>query len=66
MERAGLDWDQAKPWLRDGGWRVEVEQNRQALTDLGLWGVPSFRFGETHFWGQDRLWLLEAELSKLG
>ena len=66
VERAGLDWDQAKPWLRDGGWRVEVEQNRQALTDLGLWGVPSFRFGETHFWGQDRLWLLEAELSKLG
>ena len=64
VERAGLDWGQARPWLRDEGWRVEVEQNRQELTDLGLWGVPSFRVGETYFWGQDRLWLLEAAISK--
>lgn len=66
MERARLDWDQARPWLYHEGWCVEVEQNRQALTDLGLWGVPSFRVRETYFWGQDRLWLLKAALSKSG
>ncbi len=58
VERAGLDWDKAKPHLQSDNWRAEVEENRRALTALGLWGVPSFRCGDTTFWGQDRLWLL--------
>lgn len=58
VERAGLDWDKAKPHLQSDTWRAEVEENRRALTALGLWGVPSFRCSDTVFWGQDRLWLL--------
>ena len=58
VERAGLDWDKAKPHLQSDTWRAEVKENRRILTALGLWGVPSFRCGDTVFWGQDRLWLL--------
>lgn len=63
VERSGLDWEKAKPHLRDSDWREEVEGNRSALTALGLWGVPSFRLGDTAFWGQDRLWLVDNQAS---
>ena len=26
---------------------------------LGLWGVPSYRVGETAVWGRDRLWAIQ-------
>jgi len=35
------------------------------MTGLGLWGVPSFRVGDVAVWGQDRLWVIEAELKRL-
>jgi 2-hydroxychromene-2-carboxylate isomerase len=37
---------------------------------LGLWGVPSFRLsgpegqGDLAVWGQDRLWLVAAEIRR--
>ena len=34
----------------------------EKMTELGLWGVPSFRVGEVSAWGQDRLWVMEAAL----
>ena len=58
VERAGLEWGEAKLHLQNEKWREEVEENRSDLTALGLWGVPSFRVGDTKFWGQDRLWLI--------
>jgi 2-hydroxychromene-2-carboxylate isomerase len=61
-ERAGLPWDQAKEALQDEAWRATAEANRQALFDLGLWGVPSFRVHDTAVWGQDRLWALQDAL----
>lgn len=59
VERAGLDWNEARAALTDEGWRATAEANRQAMVDAGLWGVPSLRFGRTATWGQDRLWLIE-------
>lgn len=56
---AGLDWRLARPLTGDTGWREEAEMNRRELLSLGLWGVPSFRFGNTSAWGQDRLWVIE-------
>lgn len=42
------------------GWQSLAEQNRQALRERGLWGVPSFAIGDWAVWGQDRLsWALE-------
>ncbi|WP_461406002.1 2-hydroxychromene-2-carboxylate isomerase [Falsiruegeria mediterranea] len=64
VERAGLKWSEAKPLLNSTAWKSEVEANRQALTDMGLWGVPSFRVGKTVTWGQDRLWMIAEALGQ--
>jgi len=67
VERAGLVWSDAREHLDRDGWRGELEQNREALFALGLWGVPSFclRGGDAapySTWGQDRLWRVEEEI----
>lgn len=64
VERAGLDWTQARGWLADEGWRAVAEINREEMFALDLWGVPSFRFGDLSVWGQDRLWLVEREIER--
>ena len=71
---AGLEWRgfaAARDAAQPEDWRAELEQNRRALYgELGLWGVPSYRIcgpaGESDFatWGQDRLWLVAAELRR--
>jgi 2-hydroxychromene-2-carboxylate isomerase len=70
VEQAGLSWAEARPHLDREGWRDALEENRRALLDAGLWGVPCFRLvgtgGAPDFctWGQDRLWLVEAEIRR--
>jgi len=70
VEEAGLSWAEAQAHLDGEGWRSELEANRRAAFELGLWGVPSFRLigpeGEPDFctWGQDRIWLLEQEIAR--
>lgn len=64
VERAGLDWQKARGLLDDPGWRDWAEANRKAMYSHGLWGVPSFCYGSTCCWGQDRLWLIEEEIKK--
>lgn len=66
-ERAGLDWAEATAELDTAHWQEELESNRQEMLDAGVWGVPSYRVrseGSPDFvaWGQDRLWLIEAEI----
>ncbi len=69
-ERAGLVWDEARLTRTDESWREELEKNRAAMFEAGLWGVPSFRLlaGQEHdefaTWGQDRIWLVEQEIQK--
>ena len=60
---AGFDWSEAKAALRDDSWRDVAEANRGELLAMGLWGVPSFRVGDTVVWGQDRLWAVEEALA---
>jgi len=70
VERAGLDWPQAVKHLDNQDWEAEMEDNVQAMITAGSWGVPTLRLpvqqGEAAFtvWGQDRLWLIEAELAR--
>ncbi|MDE0190865.1 MAG: DsbA family protein [Gammaproteobacteria bacterium] len=75
VEAAGLSWAEAQPIVgkdawNDRNWRDEIEANRRAMYDIGLWGVPSFRLlgaaGETQLrvWGQDRLWLVAHEIQR--
>ncbi len=71
VEAAGLDWAEAQKVIGDEGWKPMVEQHQDEMVDgLGLWGVPSFRLsgpdGEPDLavWGQDRLWLVAAEIRR--
>jgi 2-hydroxychromene-2-carboxylate isomerase len=63
-ERGGISAGEVHAALADSSWRAVAEDNRAALLDLGLWGVPSFHIKgcEAH-WGQDRLWAVERDLA---
>jgi len=63
VEAADLDWRRAHSLIGSEDWRPIAEANRQEMMALGLWGVPSFRVGETSAWGQDRLWVIEDALA---
>lgn len=70
VETAGLSWEQARNVVDNDEWQDEIEANRLAMYEFGLWGVPSFRLldpsGETllRAWGQDRLWLVSREIQR--
>ncbi|MFN4353465.1 DsbA family protein [Parvibaculum sp.] len=62
-KRAGLTEETVRKALADPTWEAAVEENRQALFEAGLWGVPSFRVdGKPAHWGQDRFWALEQDI----
>ncbi|MGE0326872.1 MAG: DsbA family protein [Polyangiaceae bacterium] len=58
-EAVGLAWTRVQAAIADERWRALAAVNREQLTALGLWGVPSFEFRGQVVWGQDRLRLLE-------
>ena len=71
VEEVGLDWQEANQHLDSADWKVITEQNQDEMVDgMGLWGVPSYRLsgqdGEPDLavWGQDRLWLVAAEIRR--
>lgn len=71
VEQAGLDWPAALKVIGDPAWMKEIEENQEEMVDgMGLWGVPSYRLvgpaGEEDLcvWGQDRLWLVAAEINR--
>ena len=64
-KRAGLFWPDVKAAMENDDWRAQVEANREALTEIGLWGVPTFRIGEVTLWGQDRGWLLARQIEDM-
>ena len=73
VEAAGLDWNEARQHLGTSDWIAEIEENQRELNrELGLWGVPGYRLrgpdGEPDLvvWGQDRLWLVAAEIRRRG
>ena len=61
IKKCGLDWEQAKAFL-SVDWKPMAEKNSDDLEALGLWGVPSFKYGDLVIWGQDRLWALEEAI----
>ena len=71
VEFAGLSWSEGKKHLNTNRWVAEVEENQRVLVnELGLWGVPSFRLRDAEgntlcTWGQDRIWLVAAEMKRL-
>jgi 2-hydroxychromene-2-carboxylate isomerase len=71
VKDAGLDWARAREIVGQPGWEDQLESNRLAMYEAGLWGVPSFRLLDEQgrqvlaLWGQDRLWLFAREIQRL-
>ena len=63
VERAGLDWQDARRHLGNTVWTEWAQTNLEALYELGLWGVPAFRYDGVCAWGQDRLWVIERAIT---
>ncbi|MFT7285997.1 MAG: 2-hydroxychromene-2-carboxylate isomerase [Halieaceae bacterium] len=70
VQAAGLDLKEAEQRIGAPGWEDLLEDNRLAMYEAGLWGVPSFRLLDEHgnsilsLWGQDRLWLFAREIQR--
>lgn len=64
IERCGLRWDTAKSKINSSHWKEEVKDNLDEMYEQGCWGVPSFRYGDNVFWGQDRLGIIEKLIQK--
>lgn len=62
-ERAGIGEAEVREALSDDSWREKAAANRETLTNLGLWGVPSVQIGAYSTWGQDRVPLIRAALA---
>lgn len=61
-KEAGLDWNRARRWFDDNGWRDRAEQNRVDMMARGSWGVPTFSINQQTVWGQDRFAIIESLL----
>ncbi len=64
VERAGLDWGEARAALADESWRVWATDNANDLDAAGMWGVPAWKAGDHATWGQDRLELLADRIRR--
>ena len=62
IDRCGLNWDIAKSKLQDQNWRDWAQQNLDEMFELGCWGVPTIRYGDLSFWGQDRFGMIENHI----
>lgn len=65
-ERAGLHWQDCLAALEDPLMRERVDADTEALTRIGMWGVPVFVFAGQALWGQDRIEDLEVLLGDAG
>jgi 2-hydroxychromene-2-carboxylate isomerase len=65
--RAGLDLDAMDKAINDTSThRESVEENQQALSSAGHWGVPTFVFDGEPFFGEDRIDTLRWRLAERG
>ena len=70
IESIELDWKEALSQFDNDQWERLLDDNVQEMLAEGLWGVPSFRITGGNrddgfsCWGQDRIWRVEAEISR--
>ena len=62
VERAGLDWQQARWLLTEDGWRIWAQRNLADMYSADLWGVPSLSYRDTKVYGQDRIECIEQAI----
>lgn len=71
LRRIGADPETLAPRIGGDASDALLRDNLDAMLDDGLWGVPAFRVSgggspTRAFWGQDRLWRVEAEIALRG
>ncbi len=64
-QRAGIGEADVSRAIADESWKASAKANREALTELGLWGVPALRIGSYATWGQDRIPAIESEIIRV-
>ena len=71
VERAGLNWNEARKQIKRDDWKQLIAEHQHEMVEgMGLWGVPSYRLSgpegehDLMVWGQDRLWLVAAEIKR--
>lgn len=64
-QRAGLEPEAVLSSLADESYRELAERHREALYELGHWGVPVMQVGDLVVWGQDHLPLVLAHARTL-
>ena len=62
MKKLTLNVDDARAFEKNHDWQQWADVNQVALNKLNLWGVPCFTYGQSSYWGQDRIPLLEKEI----
>ena len=62
VERAGLDWQQARVLLADDTWRIWAQRNLADMYTEDLWGVPSLSYRDIKVYGQDRIECIEQAI----
>lgn len=56
---AGISYEDAIEYGKDNDWQLWSDNNHLTLNNMGLWGVPCFKYNEVSCWGQDRLVQIE-------
>jgi len=58
-QQASISYDEAIAYANENDWQQWSDNNHLALNNMGLWGVPCFRYEDVSCWGQDRLVQIE-------
>ncbi|WP_077342681.1 DsbA family protein [Pseudocolwellia agarivorans] len=54
-----INYEDAIEYGKINDWQLWSEKNHLSLNNMGLWGVPCFKYKEVSCWGQDRLVQIE-------
>ena len=65
FKELSLNIEDAYAFQAQHDWQQWADLNQIDLTNLNLWGVPSFSYGNVSYWGQDRIPALEKEINYL-
>lgn len=69
MSGLGHKWEEVQsvinsesPEEKFSKWEIYASENRDYITNHGLWGVPCIRYGDVLLFGQDKLWAIKHVL----
>jgi len=64
VERVGLNWSKAQELVKNDSWRLWAQDNLAEMYSQDLWGVPSFKYADRVWFGQDRLEPIETLIAE--